>query len=64
MKNKNYCKNESNNDHKLSLNFFRIFSQRILGAGPKGLRVEIWISRMKNAWVNYKKLKMKKSRNF
>ena len=32
---KNYHKNESDNDHTLSLNFFIIFSQRILSAGPK-----------------------------
>ena len=31
-------KNESENYHTLSLNFFKIFSQRILSAVPKGLR--------------------------
>ena len=36
-KEKNYHKNESGYDHTLSLNFFRIFSQRILSADPKKL---------------------------
>ena len=34
---KKYHKNMSDNNHTLSLNFFRIFSQRNLGVGPKGL---------------------------
>ena len=32
--------------------------------GSKGSRLEIWISRMKNVLVNYKKLKIKNFRNF
>ena len=36
-KEKNYHKNESGYDHTLSLNFFRIFSQRILSASLKEL---------------------------
>ena len=39
MKKKNYRKNKSENDHTLSLNCLSIFSQRILGAGPKGLMI-------------------------
>ena len=49
MKKKNYRKNESDYNHTLSLSFFRIFSQRILGAGPKGLRIlHIWVIKKKN----------------
>ena len=36
---KKYRKNESDNNHTLPLDFFRIFSQGILGVGPKGLRM-------------------------
>ena len=32
-------KNESENDHTFSLHFFRIFSQRILAAVPKRLKM-------------------------
>ena len=38
MKKKNDRNNESDNDLTLSLNFFRIFSQRSLGAGPDRLK--------------------------
>ena len=38
MKKKNYCKNGSDNDHTLSLNFFKI-----LNTGSKGLRGESYV---------------------
>ena len=41
-------KNNSDNDHTLSLNFDRIFSQHILGAGPEGFK---W---MKNKFDSHK----------
>ena len=36
----------SDNDHTLSLNFFRIFSQRIPGADPKGLSNPIFFENL------------------
>ena len=51
-KKKNYCKNDSDNDHTSFLLFFIIFSQRILGADSKGLSIDYkfqvkWISDLK-----------------
>ena len=54
----NYRKNESGNDHTFSLNFVRLFSQRILSAGPKGLRTKnIGFSAVKKFFIKRKILK-------
>ena len=44
-----YQKNESDNDHKLFLHFFRIFSQHILG-----FELESWI-RMNKTYISNQK---------
>ena len=49
MKEKNYCKNKSDDNLTLSLNFSGVFSLCILGAGLKGFKsIEIDLYQIAN----------------